>query len=267
MAQNPHKNIIGIVGGMGPVAGVDLASKIISQTIAIRDQDHLPFVLHSFPSEIGDRTEYILRSKAGGESSSPDDHSNPGLAIARVLMKLEEAGATVAGMACNSAHAPVIFNRIVSELQANNCKIQLLHMVREVGWHIIYNLSGVRKVGIVGTTGTRASGLYGMLGELGLEVLDVTDDEQSVLQSAIYDPEWGIKATPDGASPESVRILAETCQSLRQRGAEAVVFGCTEFPLAWREPEIEGLPLIDSSLVLARALVRAGNPERLRPWG
>jgi aspartate racemase len=290
MAQNPEKNIIGIVGGMGPVAGVDLASKIISQTIASKDQDHLPFILHSFPGEIGDRSDYILRKKAGdspdpgngqglehgdgkgseqGESqgSEPDNLFNPGLAIARILMKLEKAGATVAGIACNSAHAPIIFDRIVSEIQVNKCKIQLLHVVREVAWHIIYNLQGVRKVGIAGTAGTRLSGLYGMLGELGLEVLEVTEDEQKELQSAIYDTEWGIKAAPDGESPRAVRVLADVCRSLRERSADAVVFACTEFPLAYRKPKIEGLPVIDSSLVLARALVRAGDPQRLKPWG
>ncbi len=263
MDEPSKKNIIGIVGGMGPVAGVDLASKIISQTIASGDQEHLPFVLHSFPNEIGDRTAYIL---AHGNKTALED-GNPGVAIARALMQMEQAGATVAGMACNSAHAPVIFDRIVSELKANESRINLLHMVWEVGWHIVYNLTGVRKVGIVGTTGTRASGLYGILGEFGLEVMDVTDDEQEALQLAIYAPEYGIKAAPDGTSPGAVNILTGICRSLRARGAEAVVFGCTEFPLAYREPEIEGLPVIDSSLVLARALVRAGDPERLRPWG
>ena len=263
MDEPLQKNIIGIVGGMGPVAGVDLASKFISQTIASGDREHLPFILHSFPNEIGDRTAYILGHLGGSVPGAV----NPGVAIARVLMQMERTGATVAGMACNSAHAPVIFERIVTELQANKSRINLLHMVREVGWHIVYHLAGVRSVGIVGTTGTRTSGLYRMLGEVGLELVDVTDDEQESLQSAIYDPEWGIKAAPDGTSPRAVNLLTGICRDLRERGAEAVVFGCTEFPLAYRRPEIEGLPVIDSSLVLARALVRAGDPERLRPWG
>ena len=261
MDQESQKNIIGIVGGMGPVAGIDLASKIISQTIASRDQEHLPFLLHSFPNEIRDRTAYIL----GRLHDSATDAENPGVAIARILMQMEQAGVTIAGMACNSAHAPVIFDRIVSELRASQSKINLLHMVREVGWHIMYHLAGVRKVGILGTDGTRASELYDMLEEFGLEVVDVTDEEQERLQSAIYDREYGIKSTPDGRSPGAVKIMGGICRSLNKRGAYAIVFGCTELPLAYQEPRIEGLPTVDSSLVLARALVRACDPEKLRP--
>ncbi len=261
MNDPSQKNIIGIVGGMGPVAGVDLASKVISQTVASTDQDHLPLMLYSFPEEIGDRTEYIL----GHMKEAVPETTNPGLAIARILLKMEQAGVTVAGMACNSAHAPGIFDRITSELEANRSRISLLHMVREVGWHILYQHAGIRKAGIVGTTGTRTSKLYNLLEEFGMEVVDVTDEEQIRLQSAIYDPKFGIKSSSDGTSSKAVEILTETCRSLRKRGTELIVFGCTEFPLAYQEPEIEGLPVVDSSMVLARALVRACDPEKLRP--
>jgi len=317
MDQGTEKQIIGIIGGMGPVAGVDLASRVISQTMAASDQDHLPMVLFSFPDEIGDRTEYILRQQANagaspgsndspgnetssgsndstgsdvnpvenpnsGENSYPGSNSttgsksspgnpeitdpNPAEAIARILLNMERAGVTVAGMACNSAHSPVIFERISEVLRENRSGLGLLHMIREVAWFLTYEFTGIRKVGIAGTTGTRATGLYLHLEQLGIEVLNTTDEEQEVLQSAIYHPEYGIKAASDGISPKAVEILSDTCRSLKNRGAEAIVFGCTEFPLAYREATIEGLPVIDSTLVLARALVRAAAPGKLRPW-
>jgi len=323
MDQNQQKNIIGIVGGMGPVAGIDLASKVTSQTMAASDQDHLPMVLYSFPNEIGDRTEYILRQQANagaslgsdasssdnpnpgsgasssdnaypGSGDSPGDNPNPGKnsspgskstcgspsgqgrseatdanpadAIARILLNMERAGVTVAGMACNSAHSPVIFDRITSVLRENRSRLGLLHMIREVAWFLTYEFTGIRKVGVAGTTGTRAAGLYMHLEQFGIEILNTTAEEQEVLQSAIYHPEYGIKAASDGISPKAVEILSETCLLLKSRGAEAIVFGCTEFPLAYRETTIEGLPVIDSSLVLARALVRAAAPDKLRPW-
>ena len=305
MDQGTEKQIIGIIGGMGPVAGVDLASRVISQTMAASDQDHLPMVLFSFPDEIGDRTEYILRQQANGgaspgsndsagsdvnpvenpnsgENSYPGSNSttgsksspgnpeitdsNPADAIARILLNMERAGVTVAGMACNSAHSPVIFDRISQVLRENRSRLGLLHMIREVAWFLTYEFTGIRKVGIAGTTGTRAAGLYLHLEQFGIEVQNTTDEEQEVLQSAIYHPEYGIKAASDGISPKAVEILSDTCRSLKNRGAEAIVFGCTEFPLAYRETTIEGLPVIDSTLVLARALVRAAAPGKLRPW-
>ena len=258
MEKSNGKQLIGIVGGMGPAAGLDLASKIVSQTLVSADQDHLPFVLYSFPDEIGDRTAFILNQ---GQTLA-----NPGIAIARVLLKMELAGVTVAGMACNSAHAPVIYDCICSELASNSSKINLLHIVREVGWHIIYNHAGVRKAGILGTTGTRVSGLYHMLNEFGLDIVEVTDDEQNLLHSSIYHPDYGIKSTPEGISQKATGTIASTCRALKKRGAELIVFGCTEFPLAWQAPQIEGMPVVDSSMVLARALVRSISPEQLRPF-
>jgi hypothetical protein len=41
---------IGIIGGAGPYAGLNLVKKIFDQTLARTDQDHLPVVLVSLPS-------------------------------------------------------------------------------------------------------------------------------------------------------------------------------------------------------------------------
>jgi len=41
--------MIGIVGGLGPLAGIDLFRKITEQTPANIDQEHLPIILFSFP--------------------------------------------------------------------------------------------------------------------------------------------------------------------------------------------------------------------------
>ena len=57
MAGDP---MIGIVGGVGPYAGLDLTKKIFDQTLAGSDQEHLPVILVSRPDEIADRTEYLL---------------------------------------------------------------------------------------------------------------------------------------------------------------------------------------------------------------
>ena len=55
-------NIIGIVGGVGPYAGLDLTEKIFGQTIASSDQEHLPVALLSLPERIEDRTRYLVVS-------------------------------------------------------------------------------------------------------------------------------------------------------------------------------------------------------------
>ncbi|MBT8073778.1 MAG: aspartate racemase, partial [Xanthomonadales bacterium] len=84
--------MIGIVGGVGPYAGLDLVRNIFDQTLARTDQEHLDVVMLSMPSSITDRTEYLI-----GQNGE-----NPGLGIADVIKRLEAAGATVAGIPCNT---------------------------------------------------------------------------------------------------------------------------------------------------------------------
>ena len=55
-------------------------------------------------------------------------------------------------------------------------------------------------------------------------------------------------------------------EALQAAGAEAIILGCTELPLAFTEPMVAGLPLIDPTLILARALIREANPAKLKPF-
>ena len=74
--------MIGIFGGVGPYAGIDLLKKVYDNTIANNDQEHLDTVLLSISSSINDRTEYIEgRVK-----------ENPAESITKVLLKLESIG-------------------------------------------------------------------------------------------------------------------------------------------------------------------------------
>jgi aspartate racemase len=57
--------------------------------------------------------------------------------------------------------------------------------------------------------------------------------------------------------------LIEAIRHLAASGAEAVILGCTELPLAVTEAEIEGVRCIDPTRALARALIREAAPERL----
>lgn len=251
------KGLIGIAGGMGPGAGIDLSAKIVEQTLARRDQEHLPQVLWSEPGRIFDRTDFLEgRVK-----------TNPAFRIAQVLLKLEAAGASVAGLACNSAHAPQIFDVILAELSAKKSKLQLLHMIREVGSFVSQTYPSRKKVGILGTTGTYVTRQYELIGEQGLQVMNLPEKEQKKLNLAIYHPVYGVKTNPESISGKARSILHEAMTWLVRQGAGAIVLGCTEFPLIYRERSFLEVPVIDSSLVLARALIRAHSPEKLRPWG
>ena len=95
MADSKDQALIGVVGGMGPFAGLDLARKVFEETDARSDQEHLPLALVSLSDRISDRSAFLQGSH----------RNNPGPAIFESLKRLADAGATVAGMACVTAHA------------------------------------------------------------------------------------------------------------------------------------------------------------------
>ncbi len=254
MTSDPRP-VIGIIGGMGPAAGFDLAGKVTQLTRAGADQDHLPVVVASFPDEIPDRTKYLLQGV--GE--------NPGEAIFGVLARLEKAGATVAGMACNTAHAPPIFEQVTSLAAESRSRLRLLNMIDETAAWLASTLDRGCTVGVLATTGTRRLGLYrSPLKDAGFRVAELDDaDQEGLVMDALYNDRYGLKAVFPPTSEARSRVR-EAIDRLRSRGAEAVVLGCTELPLAVPEQRRENCLLVDPTRVLAQALIRESYPDRLR---
>lgn len=248
--------MIGIVGGAGPLAGNNLFKKIIQETKASGDQEHLPVLLWSAPTEIPDRTEFLEGRTA----------VNPGKPISSILLKLETCGASVAGIACNTAHASVIFDEIQNELEKHGAGLRLIHMIRETIDFIQKHYPEGIKVGVLSTTGTRQARLYiDLLEEAGFPVLSPGPREQERVHAAIYDKKFGVKATGVVTAPESSAIFYKAMDRLLVRGAEVIILGCTEIPLVVQESEYRGVPVIDSLKILARALIRTYAPDKLRP--
>lgn len=251
-------SVIGIVGGVGPFAGLDLQRKILVQTIAATDQDHLPVIAVSWPGPIPDRTAYLLGRVA----------ENPALAIVEQLRLLVNAGATVAGIPCNTAHAPAIFDVIQTGVSGFERPLRLLNMINETAAMLAAHYPTIKTIGVLSTTGTLQAQLYpAALEPLGYRVV-VPDEalQAAAIHPAIYDPVYGLKATGT-ATARARDALQQGLDMLCGVGAEAIILACTELPLAFPEREYEGRPLIDPALALARALVQAADLNRLKPWG
>jgi aspartate racemase len=252
-----NEQMIGIVGGVGPYAGLDLAEKIFDETVASADQEHLPVALLSVPGKISERTEFIL----GNEPT------NPAYVLAEVILKLEQLGATIVGIPCNTAHAPQIFDVITAELEKAGSEVRLLHMIEEVAGFIRKRFPGIDTVGVLSTTGTHAAGVYPhFLEREGLSVLQSDEKLQSEIHAAIYDPEYGIKACSNPVSEKARDKLLGGILSLQRAGAQAIILGCTEIPLAINDKMVGETLLIDPALVLARALIRSVAPDKLRAY-
>lgn len=248
--------LIGILGGMGPYAGLDLVRKIFDETQAQTDQQHLPVALLSYPHRILDRSAYLF-----GEITE-----NPADAIAEVARQLDGLGATVAGLPCNSAHAPAIFDVVKAHLRASGYRIRLLHMIDEAARYARETLPDIRRIGALSTLALYRLGLYPKAIEAaGFEAV-VPDEavQRDLVNRAIYDPVYGIKAQSNPVTETARRHVLDAIGQLREHGAEAVILGCTELPLAVHESTLDGTLLIDPTRALARALIRETYPERVK---
>lgn len=242
--------IIGIVGGMGPQAGIALLDSITSRTQATSDQEHLSTILMSFPSHIVDRTVFLE-----GQTDL-----NPAFPIVRIIRKLEKAGAGVVAIACNTAHAPRIFNVITDELQKAGSSIELLNMPYETCRYIRNNYIHASRIGIMATNGTYRSGIYSnLLRSWGYEViLPDYDFQDNVIHKMIYDPHSGIKAKPAGTiTPEASLLLNKALCFFRDKNTDVLILGCTELSLIPASAFDAGFPVVDPTDVMALALIQA----------
>ena len=122
--------------------------------------------------------------------------------------------------------------------------------------------------GLLSTIGTCKDGFYqDVLGIYGYEVC--TPGEalmQQIHNEALYNPENGIKVQADPVTKKARNILLEGLESLKEKGAEAVILGCTEIPIGIPERKIGDIFCIDTSLILARSLIHEFSPSKLKPW-
>ena len=138
-----YSRSIGIVGGVGPYAGIELARKILLATKASSDQEHIPILLHSRPNLIMDRTSFLMDRSL----------ENPGLILGEIMRELAMNGAVVIGMPCNTAHSPAILDTALSKIEDIKEKTFFVNMISSVVEYIS-QYRHINKVGILSTIGT-----------------------------------------------------------------------------------------------------------------
>lgn len=247
---------IGVVGGLGPYAGLDLVRSVFDETRARRDQDHLPVTLLSYPGRIPDRSTWI---------ANPETAPNPIPALMEVLRRLDDAGCVVAGMPCNTAHAPVLFDRLREGLRHEQRDLRLLHIVEAIVDHLAEVAPDAQTIGVLATDSSLATRIHGIgLERAGLTPMRPEPEVQATIQACIFDEAWGLKAESAPPTAAARSTLLAAIEHLIDRGAEAVILGCTELPLAVPERVYSGVSLLNSTRALARALIRETHPAALK---
>jgi aspartate racemase len=218
---------LGILGGMGPAASAEFINRLIQQTPASCDQEHIPFVLWNEP-RTPDRSTSIRNG---------DDRPLPYLL--QGVQALKSVGCDVIVIPCNTAH--YWYDELVK------FKVPILHIVDSVA-DALHDINVTGTIGIMGTQATIELGLYqNRLTDWDCIVPSI-EEMNNIVQPAID----LIKA---GDIVNSHNMLMVVVDSLINRGSSAVVLGCTELPLAVKELEQNGIPLVNSIDSLVRKAI------------
>lgn len=224
--------MIGVLGGMGPLATLDFFHKVLASTPARGDVDHVPLLIQSDP-RIPSRPAAIL-----GDGPSP----LPELMAGRD--RLVAAGSTALAMPCNTAHF------WYAELSAG-CPVPFISIVDASVAELAPIVAAGGSVGIIATRATLAGQVFdATLMKAGYTPVMPDDDamDQWVLP--------GIALVKAGQTLEAAVLIENAVQALLRKGADAVVLACTETPVAL---DALGSPLrtrcVDSTAALARACV------------
>ncbi len=220
------RRLIGVLGGMGPLATVDFMQKVIEATPAERDQDHVPLIVYSVP-QIPDR---VSAAFAGTNEPLP--------AMLKGIRTLEQAGVEAIAIACNTAHA------WYDQLAAST-NVRIIHMVQAV----IAAASGSSgPIAVMATVGTLHVGIYQRyMEEAGCRALVPKPDVQAVIIDAIAAVKLGEIERARASFDVAATLLLES-------GAERLLLACTELPVA-AKGSIHEARCLDATACLAQACV------------
>jgi len=229
-----NQKIIGILGGMGPEATLDLFRKIIRLSAVEKDQDHFRIIIDNNP-KIPDRTAAIFGK---GENPLP--------ALQKTAKNLEKAGADFIIMPCNTAHY------FISEIQ-QSIKIPILNMIKETAHYVKSIFPSIKNVGLLATKGTYKTELYtSFFKEKNIKVLMPSPPEQEIIMKVIYKVKSGI------LSEEMKKQMIAISEEQIKKGAQVIIAGCTEIPLILKNEDLK-VPVIDPTNILAKKAIEVAK--------
>ena len=224
---------VGIIGGMGTLATIDLFNKIVLETNAKSDDEHLHILIDN-NAQIPDRTNFIL---GNGE--------NPTNELIKSAKNLEKIGADFLAIPCNTAH---YFYDFIND----SVDIEVINMIEETAK--IIKESKVSKVVLLATTGTIKAKVYdNIFKSYNIEIVKPNDFKQNIIMNFIYN----IKK---GKSDINKEEIIKTFNYFKEENLYNIILGCTELPIGVKMLGIEE-NFIDPTKILAKACVKKAKEE------
>lgn len=238
---------LGVVGGVGPAATVDFLQKVVRNTPAARDQEHIKVMVEQNP-QIPDRTDYLTGLGV-----------DPTLALYATCKKLEDGGADLIAIPCNTAHA------FIAPIEAR-LRVPVVNMMSVTADYLRTAFPMVDRIGLLATDGTIASGVY----RTALEARGMTQVLPPLaMQARVTNAIYGARGVKAGfTSGECVDDIIAAVESLLLQQVDVILLACTELPLLFPDAATvtrkgRTAHLVDPTDVLARCCVEHARGKPL----
>lgn len=276
---------IGIIGGSGPLATLDIEKKILHATQKLAspliDQDYFNLVVFNY-SETYDRSDSVFFGR-------PD----PLTQYVKYITSISALSVDLILLACNTAHMHLPILREEAE-------IPIISIIEKTAEYLHTTFPDCYKVGLISTKATLEKKLYhNLLTRYGIETVTLEEPTQNLVMEAIYLIKAGtdlhrqesrlenpnhisminleqiniLKNHPhkyiliEKTVPNPSFIVKEAIKELKNKGCDQIIFGCTELPLVLpyleKEPDLQ---FIDPNTIIAEAIVRALQDIESQQW-
>ncbi|RJX26703.1 MAG: amino acid racemase [Acholeplasma sp.] len=215
---------LGMLGGMSyesTTVYYDLINKFVNQALGFSHSAKILMVSFDYQE-----LEILLEKSAWKELT---------IKMIDQGLKLKSIGADGLILCANTMH-------IIAEDVQKSVGLPLIHIAKETLHEA--KIRGYKKVGLLGTRYTMTSSIYD---QEDIEVIKPTDQEMTVIHEIIY--QELIVGKYLSSSLEKAKTVIK---HLKERGAEAIVLGCTELPLLIKPEDID-LPILNTLYIHARA--------------
>ncbi|MBD1383137.1 cysteate racemase [Metabacillus arenae] len=223
---------VGILGGMGPLATCDLFYKIVKNTNAQTDQDHLHIIINNNP-KIPARIDTLIK-----------DNETPLSELIKSAKILEQSGADFIVMPCNTAH---IWLDQIAETITIPCYDMIKNTVKQT-----LSLINERdqKIFLLATNTAIKMNLYqNAFKNTIVELILPTEKEQMLINKAINEVKAG--NIENNSCMEELNQMLETYETM---SVSTLLGGCTEIPLLFPYIKTNMLKL-DPALMLAKLVI------------
>lgn len=227
MFAEKHK-VIGILGGMGPRATIDLYEHILNLTRITKEQDHISTLIYSNP-KIPDR------------STSFNNNCNRKIInfLQETAKALEDGGADVILVPCNSSH--IYYQEIKQSVS-----IPVINMIEQTADYVFANLPYQNGIVLLGTSATYQSGIYQQyMSSRNIPLIIPNSQSREQLMKIVYEIKLG---------NYDLKTTRQTLLEIANEWDVPIILGCTELPLVISNCQLSNT-LINPAKILAKSAV------------